>query len=93
MMYSRFKLARNLLSEDGAICISIDENEVHNLRKITDEIFGESNFISQAGWQKVYSPKNQAKLLSNDYEFVLIYAKSLNSFNIGLLPRTEEMNK
>ncbi|WP_143000611.1 site-specific DNA-methyltransferase [Pelistega sp. MC2] len=93
MMYSRLKLARNLLSDDGSICISIDENEIHNLRRICDEIFGENNFISQAGWQKVYSPKNQAKLLSNDYEFVLMYAKSINHFQIGLLPRTEEMNK
>lgn len=93
MMYSRLKLARNLLVDDGTICISIDENEVHNMRRICDEIFGEGNFISQAGWQKVYSPKNQAKLLSNDYEFVLMYAKSISSFQIGLLPRTEEMNK
>ena len=93
MMYSRLKLSRNLLREDGVIFISIDENEIHNLRKITDEVFGEGNFISQAGWQKVYSPKNQARHLSNDYEFVLIYAKDILNFEIGLLPRTEEMDK
>ncbi|QNM84915.1 site-specific DNA-methyltransferase [Polaribacter pectinis] len=93
MMYPRLKLARNLLTEDGVIFISIDDNEVDNLRKICNEIFGEENFISQAGWQKVYSPKNQARYLSNDYEFVLIYAKHLNNFQIGLLPRTEKMNK
>lgn len=93
MMYPRLKLARNLLREDGVIFISIDENEIHNLRKIADEIFGEGNFISQAGWQKVYSPKNQARYLSNDYEFVLIYAKDILNFQIGLLPRTEEMDK
>lgn len=93
MIYPRLKLARNLLTNDGAIFISIDENEVHNLRKACDEIFGENNFISQAGWQKVYSPKNQARHLSNDYEFVLIYAKDINTFQVGLLPRTEEMNK
>lgn len=92
MMYPRLKLARNLLREDGVIFISIDENEIHNLRKIADEIFGEGNFISQAGWQKVYSPKNQARYLSNDYEFVLIYAKDILNFQIGLLPRTEEMD-
>jgi adenine-specific DNA-methyltransferase len=92
MMYPRLKLARNLLTNDGAIFISIDENEASNLKKICDEIFGENNFISQAGWQKVYSPKNQARYLSNDYEFVLIYARNIDDFQIGLLPRTEEMN-
>ena len=93
MMYPRLKLSRNLLRDDGVIFVSIDENEIHNLRKIMDEIFGEANFISQAGWQKVYSPKNQARYLSNDYEFVLIYAKNILNFEVGLLPRTEEMDK
>lgn len=93
MMYPRLFLAKNLLSEDGAIFISIDDNEIHNLRALCNEIFGEENFVSQAGWQKVYSPKNQAKLLSNDYEYVLIYSKNHTSFKVGLLPRTEEMDK
>ena len=93
MMYPRLFLAKNLLKEDGVIFVSIDDNEVHNLRLLMNEVFGEENFISQAGWQKVYSPKNQAKYLSNDYEYVLIYAKQLECFEIGLLPRTEEMNK
>ena len=93
MIYSRLKLAKSLLKDSGVIFASIDENEVHNLRKIMDEIFGEQNFISQAGWQKVYSPKNQARYLSNDYEFVLIYSKNILDFEVGLLPRTEEMNK
>lgn len=62
------------------------------MRKITDEVFGESNFISQLGWQKVYSPKNQARYFSNDYEFVLCYCKNISSFSINLLPRTEAMN-
>lgn len=92
MLYPRLKYAKELLKQDGAIFISIDENEIHNLRLICDEIFGSSNFISQAGWQKVYSPKNQARYLSNDYEFVLIYAKSIKDFKIGLLPRTAKMN-
>ena len=93
MMYPRLRLARNLLSDDGVIFASIDDNEIHNLRGIMNEIFGEENFICQAGWQKVYSPKNQARYLSNDYEYVLIYSKSIFNFQIGLLPRTEEMNK
>lgn len=92
LMYSRLLLSRNLLSDEGVIFISIDENEVHNMRKICDEIFGEFNFISQLGWQKVYSPKNQARYFSNDYEFVLCYCKDINRFKIGELPRTAEMN-
>lgn len=92
MMYPRLKLARDLLSEDGVIFISIDENEIQNMRKICDEIFGESNFISQLGWQKVYSPKNQARYFSNDYEFVLCYARVIDCFTLGMLPRTPEMN-
>jgi adenine-specific DNA-methyltransferase len=92
-MYPRLFLAKNLLREDGVIFISIDDNEVHNLRALCNEVFGEENFISQAGWQKVYSPKNQARHLSNDYEYVLIYCKQIIGFNVGLLPRTEEMNK
>ena len=92
MIYPRIRLAHNLLKEDGAIFISIDENEVHNLRKVCDEIFGEENFVAQLGWQKVYSPKNQARYYSNDYEFVLCYAKSLADFKLGELPRTPEMN-
>lgn len=92
MMYPRLVVARSLLSDDGVIFISIDENEVQNMRKMVDEIFGESNFISQLGWQKVYSPKNQARYFSNDYEFVLCYAKRIDCFSVNLLPRTEEMN-
>ena len=92
MIYSRLLVARTLLSENGVIFISIDENEIHNMRKITDDIFGESNFVSQLGWQKVYSPKNQARYFSNDYEYVLCYAKCINCFSINLLPRTKEMN-
>lgn len=92
MMYPRLKVARNLLSDDGIIFVSIDENEIQNMRKLTDEIFGESNFISQLGWQKVYSPKNQARYFSNDYEFVLCYARNISNFTLNLLPRTAEMN-
>ncbi|MCD5575343.1 site-specific DNA-methyltransferase [Lactobacillus delbrueckii] len=77
MIYPRLRLARDFLTDDGVIFISIDENEVQNLRKVCDEIFGEANFVSQLGWQKVYSPKNQAKYFSNDYEYVLCYAKKM----------------
>lgn len=93
MMYPRLQLLKRFLKPDGIIFCSIDENEVHNLRSLMDEIFGTKNFISQLGWQKVYSPKNQSTFFSNDYEFVLCYAKNINRANINLLPRTEEMNK
>lgn len=92
MIYPRLRLAKDLLRDDGVIFISIDENEVQNLRKICDEIFGEQNFISQLGWQKVYSPKNQARYFSNDYEFVLCYCRNIDYFSIGMLPRTAAMN-
>lgn len=92
MIYERLSVSRNLLTDDGVIFISIDENEIQNLRKITDEIFGATNFISQLGWQKVYSPKNQARYFSNDYEFVLCYCKNIAYFRMNMLPRTEAMN-
>ena len=92
MIYPRLKLAKCLLKDDGVIFISIDENEVQNMRKLCDEVFGEQNFISQLGWQKVYSPKNQARYFSNDYEFILCYCRNIEVFSIGMLPRTKEMN-
>lgn len=92
MMYPRLKLARNLLKEDGVIFISIDDNEVHNLRKVCDEIFGEGNFISQLIWQRAFSPKNDARFISVSHDIVLMYSKSISEFKIGRLPRTEDAN-
>lgn len=90
MMYPRLKLAKDLLSEDGVIFISIDDNEVENLRKICDEIFGESNFIAQVIWERAFAPKNDAKFFSVSHDYVLIYARSIDVFSIGLLPRSAE---
>jgi adenine-specific DNA-methyltransferase len=92
MMYPRLKLARNLLTDDGVIFISIDDNEVHNLRKVCDEIFGEINFIASIIWEKIHSTKNDAKHISDNTEFVLLYCKSIESANVELLPRTDKMN-
>src|SRR5690606_15782867 len=92
MMYPRLKLARNLLTEDGVIFISIDDNEVHNLRKICDEIFGEGNFVSDLIWERAYSPKNDAKYISKSHDFVLMYTKKIDEFIIGRLERTEAAN-
>lgn len=92
MMYSRLKLAKNLLREDGVIFISIDDGEVHNLRKICDEIFGENNFLANIVWQKKYAATNDVKGFSNLHDHIIVYQCSI-SFNRFLLPRTEEQNK
>lgn len=92
MMYPRLRLAANLLTDDGVICISIDDKEVHNLRKICDEVFGEENFVAQIIWERAFAPKNDAKFLSLSHDYILMYAKSLSNFEIGRLPRTEEAN-
>ncbi len=93
MMYPRLKLARNLLTDDGVIFISIDDNEVHNLRKVCDEIFGESNFLACVIWQRTYAPISMKKYFSENHDFLLIYSKHLPFFNLNLLPRTEKQNK
>ena len=92
MIYSRLAATRSLLSEDGVIFISIDDNEVENLRKICDDIFGEKNFIAQLIWERAFSPKNDARFISNSHDYVLMFAKDINQFVIGRLERTEEAN-
>ena len=92
MIYSRLMVARSLLTEDGVIFISIDDNEQRNLKNICDEIFGSSNFIAQLIWERAYSPKNDAKYISNSHDYILMYALDLEKFTIGRLPRTEEAN-
>ena len=92
MIYSRLLVARTLLANDGVIFISIDDNEVHHLRKICDEVFGAGNFVAELIWERAYSPKNDAKYISNSHDYVLMYAKQIESFTIGRLPRTEEAN-
>lgn len=92
MIYPRLRLAKDLLADDGAIFISIDDNEVENLKKVCDEIFGESNFIAQLVWRKIYGIKNDVKTFSNCHEYVIVYSKTLNGWTPNLLPRTEEAN-
>jgi adenine-specific DNA-methyltransferase len=92
MFFPRLRVARDLLREDGVIFISIDDNEVFNSRKLCDEVFGEANFIGQFIWERAFAPKNDARYISNSHDYVLMYAKSLNNFNIGKLPRTDEAN-
>ena len=90
MIYPRLKLARDLLSDDGIIFISIDDHEQDNLRKVCDEIFGGRNFVAQLIWERAFAPKNDAKYVSNSHDYVVVYAKELEQFKIGRLPRTEE---
>lgn len=79
MMWPRLVLLRELLAEDGAIFISIDDNEVHHLRAIMDEIFGEENFKATIIWQKVYSPRMDAKEFTEDHDYILVYGRSEQS--------------
>lgn len=96
MIYPRLKLARDLLSDDGVIFISIDDNEVGNLRKCADEIFGEQNFIANLIWQKKFSRANDATYFSTMHDHILCYCKANivlndNGWKIGLLPRGNEI--
>ncbi len=92
MIYPRLRLAKDLLSDDGVIFISIDDNEVENLRKVCDEIFGENNFVAQIVWRKIYGIKNDVKTFSNCHEYIVVYSKVLNGWMPNLLPRTDEAN-
>ena len=92
MIYSRLMVARTLLKEDGVIFISIDEHEEENLKKISNEIFGCSNFVGTIIWERAFAPKNDAKYLSDSHDYVLVFAKTIDKFQIGLLPRSEEAN-
>jgi adenine-specific DNA-methyltransferase len=100
MMYPRLFLARQLLKDDGAIFISIDDHEVHNLRMLMNEIFGEENFIASIVWQKKYSPQNDATYFSDMHDYILVYAKKAketkndaSGWTRNLLARTEEQTK
>ena len=90
MMMPRLKLLRELLREDGVIFVSIDDNEVHHLRCLMDDVFGEDGFVATVIWEKVYSPKSSAKYFSENHDFVVVYAKRKELFKRNLLPRTKE---
>ena len=92
MMYPRLYLAKNLLKEDGILFISCDDNEVHNLRALMNDVFGEENFIASVIWQKVYSPKNSARHFSEDHDYIVAYARHSEVWRPELLPRTEDQD-
>ena len=91
-MMPRLQLARDLLSKDGVIFISIDDNEQAYLKQLCDNIFGEDNFLAQLIWEKAFAPKNDAKFFSDSHDYILVYARSIENFAVGLLPRTDEAN-
>ncbi len=93
MMYPRLSLLKDFLTEDGAIFVSIDDNEVQNLRAIMDEVFGPRNFVATVLWQKVYSPKNTAKHFSEDHDYILVYANNADCWRPNLIARSEEQDK
>jgi len=97
MMYPRLRLARNLLRDDGVMFVSIDDNEVHNLRALMNDVFGEENFIASIVWQKKQSPQNDATNLSDMHEYILVYARQAKTskkdefgWQRQLLPRGDE---
>ena len=89
MMYPRLRIAKNLLTEDGVIFISLDDKEIDNLKKICNEIFGEFNFVECLIWKKRATPPND-KNIGRVHEFILCYAKNINNIKLGLLPRDEK---
>ena len=92
LIRDRLEIIRSLLSDDGSLWITIDDNEAHYLKVLCDEIFGRVNFVSNVVWQKKYSPQNDAKWLSDNHDHVLIYAKNKTIWRPNLLPRSENMN-
>lgn len=92
MMYPRLALLKELLRDDGAIFVSIDDNEVHHLRILLDEIFGSDNFVACICWQKKYSASNDHQGIEPMHDFIVMYQKS-NNFKRNLLPRTQQQDR
>ena len=93
MMYPRLILARNLLTDDGVIFISIDDSEQDNLKKLCNEVFGEENFIAQVIWERAYSPVNLKKHFSESHDYIVCYARHLESTICNGLQRSNEANE
>ncbi len=93
MIYPRLRVARDLLADDGVIFISIDDNEVHNLRKICDDIFSGDNFVAQIIWERAFAPVNLKKHFSESHDYILCYAKNLETLICNGLPRGEGTDK
>ena len=92
LMYPRLILLRELLSEDGSIWVSIDDNEGHYLKVLLDEVFSRQNSVATVVWQKLFTVKNSAKYLSDQHEYLLVYAKKKDNWSRNLLPRPPELD-
>lgn len=92
MLYPRLELLRELLSSEGSIWISIDDREGHYLKVILDEVFGRENFVANVIWQKIFSPKNTARLFSEDHDHILVYARSVASWTPNMMARTAKQD-
>lgn len=90
LMRDRLEIMRNLLSEDGSLWITIDDNEAHYLKVMCDEIFGRVNFVANVVWQKKYAPKSDSKFFSVSHDFLLVIAKDISNFQLGRLAKTEK---
>ncbi len=93
LMRDRLEILKRLLAEDGSIWISLDDNEQAYCKVLCDEIFGRQNFVCNVIWQKKYAPANDAKWLSDNHDFIIVYAKNKTTRRTNILPRTEEQNK
>jgi len=92
LMRDRLEIIRRLLSDDGSLWITIDDNEVYYLKVLCDEVFGRANFVSSIAWMKRVSPANDAKYFSSDHDFVLVYARNKSSWSPNRLPRGDQQN-
>jgi len=91
-MKNRLQIARKLLSKDGSIWINVDDNEIHYLKVICDEIFGRDNFLNTIIWQRAYSPVNMNKHFSANHDAICVYAKNISSLTLNRIPRTDVQN-
>ena len=89
MMYPRLKMLQRLLSIDGAIFISIDDNEQYNLRALCNEVFGASNYLTSFIWRKVDSPNDNKVAVTPDHEYILCYAKNLTTISLFPMPSAQ----
>ena len=92
MMYPRLRLLREFLKPDGAIFISIDDDEGHRLRMLLDEVFGLQNFVATMVWQKKYAPANDAKYFSDDHDYILVYARNKSKWSPNKISRSAEQD-
>ena len=92
LMRDRLEILKNLLADDGSIWISLDDNEQAYCKVLCDEIFGRKNFVCNVIWQKKFSPQNDAKWLSDNHDFIIVYAKNKEIWRPNLLPRSLDMD-